>query len=110
MIWESEVHELNHNRLVVCYSQDHNDTAKEKELLKRKVKQHFKENFYSIEIPFFVNDESTYFQTLTASAGLRCSVKSANEWKTAMKNRLIETQNRVLFFFSNIADGNEELD
>jgi len=101
---------LNSNRLVVCYSQDHSDIAQEQELLKSKAQQSFKENFYTIEVPSFVNDEATYFQTLTTSAGLRCTVNSANEWKISMKKRLNETKSRVLFFFTNIADGNEELD
>jgi hypothetical protein len=95
---------LNFNRLVVCYSQDHSDITKEKELLKKRAKQSFKENFYNIEVPSFVNDEASYFQTLTSSAGLQCTVKSANEWKISMKKRLTKTSNRVLFFFTNIAD------
>jgi hypothetical protein len=101
---------LNFNRLLVCYSQDNSDITKEKELLKKRSKQSFKEIFYNIEVRSFVNVEASYFQTLTTSAGLQCKVKSANEWKISMKERLTKTSNRVLFFFTNIADGNEELD
>ena len=97
------------NRLVVCYSQDYNDIAKENELLKEYARYRFKDHFYTIDIPSFENDERRYFQSLVNSAGLRDVVNSANDWKTVMKSLLEDTKRPVMFFICDIADGNEEL-
>ncbi|CAA6819408.1 MAG: Unknown protein [uncultured Sulfurovum sp.] len=101
---------LNSDRLVVCYHQDHVDVAHEQECVKQRMKARFKEHFYAVEVPSFESNEANYFQALVTSTGLRCHVKSANDWKNFMKDRLSQTEARVVFFFTNIANGNEELD
>jgi len=98
-----------HNRLVVCYSQDHNDIAKENELLKQYAQLKFKRHLYVMDVPSFEDREENYFQELMTSAGLRCKIDSANVWKKSMKSILTSTDSQVLFFFSNITEGDEEL-
>ena len=100
---------IEYNRLVVCYSQDYNDIAKENELLKQNAQVKFKHHFYAIDVPSFEDREEEYFQGLMTSAGLRCKIDSANAWKKSMKAILTSTDSQILFFFSNITEGNEEL-
>jgi len=100
---------LNTNRLVVCYSQDFNDIAKEYKLLKGYMKYKFNNHFYNITIPSFIDDEKKYFQALIDSAGMNVEVESANDWKRVMENILKNSDSRVLFIFSNIDNGNDKL-
>jgi len=100
---------IEHNRLVVCYSQDHNEIAKENELLKQYAQLKFKHHLYAMDVPSFEDREENYFQGLMTSAGLRCKIDAANAWKKSMKSILTSTDSQVLFFFSNITEGDEEL-
>jgi len=100
---------LNFNHLAVCYSQEHIAIAQEKEILEAKLKESFN-TFYRVDVPSFENNEAKYFQGLATSSGLKYTIKSANDWKSMMKTILLETTNRVMFLFSDIADGDKKLD
>jgi hypothetical protein len=100
---------LSSDRLVVCYHQDHVDVAYEQEAIRQCVEQRFQAHFYPIEVPTDEEDEANYFQKLSSAMGVQASVKSSDKWKSIMKKRLKSTQVRVVFLFSNIADGNEAL-
>ena len=100
---------LSSDRLVVCYHQDHVDVAYEQEALKQKLQGSFQEHFYHVEVPSDESNEAEYFQKLSNAIDGQGSVKSSNKWKTQMKKRLNGTHARVVFLFTNIANGNEAL-
>jgi len=101
---------LNHNRLVVLFSQDFTNITENQNRLKATSQEKFKEGFYHFSVPSFMNESEAYFKALAKSCGLDETIDNPNAWKVAMQEKLKGSPKRVMLFITDLENGSIELD
>jgi len=100
---------LNHNRLVVLFSQDFTNITENQNRLKATSQEKFKEGFYHFSVPSFMDDSQAYFKALAKSCGLAETIDNPNAWKVAMQEKLKSSPKRVMLFITDLENGIIEL-
>lgn len=97
-------------RLVVLFSQDFTDIHEHYQQIRAEMKARFSDDFYTVSVPSYVNDEEEYFGCIANDCGMVCKVKKVHDWSVAMKNKLEESQKPLMLFVTEIENGDEKLD
>ena len=101
---------LEQKGLVVLFSQDFTDIDAYFEQIKSVAQKRFQNAFYSISIPSFIDDEHRYVCSIAKDCGIECELTKLQDWKQAMRERLLASKEPLLLFITDIENGNEALD
>lgn len=104
------IDEVLNEKLVVLFSQDFTNISTHLNGIKAEVKSRFSDEFYSISIPPFVDEEEEYFACVAKDCRLDCEVKKVSDWNKAMQEKLKSSHQPILLFVTDLEDGNEIFD
>jgi len=101
--------DLEREQLIVLFSQDFTKIDNYYQALKDALKFRFKENFFDIIIPSYINDEKKYFNSLSEGCRFKEYASNSYEWDYQLRNRLKDNK-EILLFITDLENGSKELD
>lgn len=101
---------IEQERLVVLFSQDFTNIHQHYENIKLEMQGKFKDEFYAVAIPAYVDEQEEYFTYIANDCGMSGQVEKVNDWNFVMRKKLKACENKVLLFITEIENGNEKLD
>ena len=99
------VQDLELEKVIILFSQKFSNIKQYYRPMKKELKQKFSKQFYELSIPSY-DEEKEYFHFLAKYCGIRKSIESLQDWKTAMQEKLSTGEERLLFI-TDLENGKE---
>ena len=102
--------EVLNQKLIVLFYQDSTNISIHLKAIEAEVQSRFLDNFYTIYIPYCVDEEQEYFACVAKDCGLECEVKKVSEWAKEMHKKLMSSSKPILLLVRDLEEGNEIFD